>query len=191
MTVWAIIKTSPEYNGDDGRYDDRATPVIVLSGSVENVKAFVDNLNDKVQKYVEAIKVNKASIHRKKELMEELLRNPPYEEMVVAVGPKPKYDHSKATYKDYNEQHALTVNAWKQEFIKWTKRNFVVWQKRREEIVNSMIEEVSTETFGERYIDEFDIASSVIVDSFHRYTWSTDRYEYPKFSYVELEMRVL
>ena len=188
MTVWAIIKASPQYDSDAGRYDYTERPVIVLYGSAENAKAFVDNLNDKVQKYVEAIKANKASIHRKEEMMRGWFFNPPYEEMVVAVGPKPKYDHSKETDKDYNEQHALTVNAWKQEFIKWTKRNYDTWQKRLEEIVNSMIEEVSIETLEN---DEFDIASSVIVDSFHRYTWSTDRYEYPRFSYVELEMRVL
>lgn len=180
VKCWVILQKNPHYNDYDS-WIWKSNPIYVVVGSNATVQTRVDALNEQVQTYVQALREKKASIHNREMLKENMRRKPPYEEMVAAIGPKPRYDHSMEKDKEYNIAHVSRVAAWRQEFHDWAQRNSGAWDKRLNELVDAEIKEVSTDILGQ---DLFDIAANTHDSTRYGYT----RYAAPEFSYVEVPL---
>lgn len=129
---FVILRHNPYQDSDDWEHHFAISACLILNGTEDRVAKFVDNANAIMQAYKYALLkiTHQLEFQTKENLIEKMIKHPPWTEMVKIIGPKPSYDHSMETNKDYNTSHKNRVSEWKKRFYDWTNSNNEYWTKR-------------------------------------------------------------
>lgn len=171
--AFIIIKELPFYDDWSGQTHISISNIAVITDCESEVEALclVQEANDTILRF---IKIRDERVHE----IEKLEYSPPYEEMIAAIGSKPKYDHSLEGDQVYNDLHKDRIKEWKKKFQIWTKENKDQWEQRKEELVDQLLGTAKLENMNPL----FEISEDEISERLGRYGRSHDRlYYYPNF----------
>lgn len=182
---FVIIRYNPFYN-DYGDVRHVALPCLVINATdVDKVIKFVDNANNTVENYKNALYDIRRKINgrTKQRLIDDIIKNPPWVEMVKIIGPKPSYNHSLTNDKEYNTAHVKLVAEWRNEFKTWATLAKDFWIERATELAEK--------EWDDLHKVEIDISHKIFRNFTDSILYTSHGIYLPQFDYVLTDEEML
>lgn len=119
----------------------------------ETVKEYVDRINESLNLHINSYRAHQRYISN---TSPEFIK-PDYQFMYIQIGPKPAFDHSKSSSKEYMIAHQQKVAEWRQRFDDWAENNPEVYNRYIQTVINNSAPAISAIDPDFPFMEEYNL----------------------------------